>query len=155
MGSPEQSLITEEHRAAIGRTAGPVELQVRPEDVRRVRAILGDDDPRYGEETGIAPPYILAVIEPAMPWQLLPRVLPSGILTQTEWTFRRPLRIGERLFATHRLADIRDRLGGQYGYSVVMNVMTEYRDEAGELVATSLRTSMQFDPAQRRERVTE
>lgn len=155
MGSPEQSLITDEHRAFIGRTAGPVELHVRAEDVRRVRALLDDNDPRFGEDTGVAPPYIIAVIEPAMPWQLLPRILPGGILTQTEWTFRRPLRIGERVFATHRLADIRDRLGGQYGYSVIMNIMTEYRDEAGELVATSLRTTMQFDPAQRRARAEE
>lgn len=152
MGSPEQSLITEEHRAAIGRTAGPVELHVRADDVRRVRTILGDDDPRWGEETGVAPPYVLAVIEPALPFHILPRVLPNGILTQTEWSFERPLRIGERVYATHRIVDIRDRFGGQYGYSVIINVMTEYRDESGEVVATSLRTALQFDPAQRRAR---
>lgn len=146
MTSPEQSLITDEHRAAVGRKSEPIEIVVKEEDARRIRDLLGDTDPRWAEGTGIAPPYIMATLEPTLPWQMVPRVLPNGILTQTEWRMKRHFRIGERLKAVHQVLDIRDRLGGRYGYSVLITMTTDYFDEAGEHVASTLRTITQFDP---------
>jgi hypothetical protein len=42
--------------------------------------------------------------------------------------------------------DIRDRLGGRYGYSVLMTTSTDFHDTAGEHVAAMLITITQFDP---------
>ena len=85
------------------------------------------------------------MLEPGLPPELSPRVLSSGILTQTEWKFMKPIQINETLRATTQVISIRDRLGGRYGYSVLVTFQTDYLDENGDAVAASLRTINQFD----------
>lgn len=148
MSDVQESRITDEHRAMIGRASDPIEVTPREADARRMRELLGDDDPRWADGTGVAPPYILAMLEPRLPEDLSPRVLSSGILTQTEWTFSRPIRLEEPLQAVTRLIDVRDRLGGRYGYSVLVMFQTSYLTAGGEEAAASLRTITQFDRPQ-------
>lgn len=143
----EKSLITDEHRAKIGVKSEPRTVTINPEDARRMRDLLGDPDPRYQDGTGIAPPYVLAAIDPGIPRHMMPSVLPGGLLTQMEWKFHRPFRVGEDLTLEHAVIDIRDRLGGRYGYSVLMMIQSAYTDGEGHLVAESLRTLTQFDPS--------
>ena len=145
MTDVEESKITDEHRASIGVKTDPVPVEVTQEDARRVRALLNDDDPRYADDTGIAPPYILAVIDPGMPFSILPRVLPGGLLTQTEWKFHDDIKVGTTLQAVHQVIDVRDRLGGRYGYSVLVMVQTDYQDSTGKALGSALRTITQFD----------
>ena len=148
MSDVQESRITDEHRAMIGRASDPIEVVPREADARRMRELLGDDDPRWADGTGVAPPYVLSMLEPRLPEELSPRVLSSGILTQTEWTFSRPIRLEEPLRAVTRLIDVRDRLGGRYGYSVLVMFQTSYLDAGGEEAAASLRTITQFDRPQ-------
>jgi len=144
---PEQSLITDEHRATIGVKSDPVTVTVSEADARRMRDLLGDTDPRYADGTGIAPPYVLAGMGGGRPQGVrMPQVLPGGLLTQIEWRFNKPFKIGSTLQATTSVIDIRDRLGGRYGYSVLVMTGTDYADESGEVVASSLTTITQFDP---------
>jgi acyl dehydratase len=144
---PEQSLITDEHRATIGVKSEPVTVTVHEVDARRMRDLLGDTDPRYADGTGIAPPYVLAGMGGGRPQGVrMPQVLPGGLLTQIEWRFNKPFKIGSTLQATTSVIDIRDRLGGRYGYSVLVMTGTDYADESGEVVASSLTTITQFDP---------
>lgn len=145
MSVPEQSLITEEHRAHIGRKSDPVTVIVREEDARRTRDVLSDKDPRYADGTGIAPPYVLAIMSSG-PRRGMPQILPGGLLTQQEWKFSRPIKIGEELQAVSQVFDIRDRLGGRYGYSVLVTSGTEYFDKDGNHVASAMITITQFDP---------
>ena len=140
-----ESKITDEHRATIGVETDPIPVEVKEEDAKRIRDLLGDTDPRYADGTGIAPPYILAVIDPGMPFHILPRVLPGGLLTQTEWRFEQPIPIGAKLNAVHKVVDVRDRLGGRYGYSVLVMVETDYNDQSGVTLGSALRTITQFD----------
>lgn len=142
----EKSLITDEHRATIGVKSEGHKVVVSGDDARRMRDLLGDTDPRYQDGTGIAPPYVLAAIDPGIPRHMMPRVLPGGLLTQMEWKFHRPFRIGEELILEHSVIDIRDRLGGRYGYSVIVMIQSSYTGKDGDLVAESLRTLTQFDP---------
>jgi len=143
----EHSLITDEHRAVIGVPSQAHEVVIRDEDARRMRDLLGDKDPRWAEGTGIAPPYVMAALDPGPPGRGMPRILPGGILTQMEWQFHRPFRIGERLRIEHKVTDIRERLGGRYGYSVIIMMETAFVDTEGEAAASMLRTFTQFDPA--------
>ena len=145
MSVPEQSLITEEHRAHIGRKSDPVTVTVREEDARRMRDVLGDADPRYADGTGVAPPYVLAILSSG-PRTGMPQILPGGLLTQQEWKFSRPIKIGEELQAISQVFDIRDRLGGRYGYSVLVTSGTDYYDGEGNHVAAAMLTITQFDP---------
>jgi hypothetical protein len=145
MSVPEQSLITEEHRAHIGRKSEPVKVTIREEDAKRMRDVLEDRDPRYADGTGTAPPYLLAMLSGG-PRRGMPQILPNGLLTQQEWKFSRPFKIGEELEAVSQVFDIRDRLGGRYGYSVLVTFGTDYYDTAGNHVAAAMLTITQFDP---------
>jgi acyl dehydratase len=141
----EQSLITDEHRAFIGVKSEPVKVTVKEADARRMRDVLGDADARYADGTGVAPPYAIASLGGGRPGRM-PQVLPNGLLTQQEWKFSRPLKIGEQLDAITQVVDIRERLGGRYGHSVLVTTSTDYYDAAGEHVCASLVTVTQFDP---------
>lgn len=142
---PEKSLITDEHRAQIGVKSDSTLVTVREDDARRMRDVLGDTDPRYADGTGIAPPYIIAMMSGG-PRRDMPRILPGGLLTQQEWKFSRPIKIGEQLSAVSQIFDIRDRLGGRYGYSVLMTTGTDFYDSEGNHVAAAMITITQFDP---------
>lgn len=149
MSVPEQSLITDEHRAQVGKKSDPVTVVIKEEDARRMRDVLGDTDPRYADGTGIAPPYVVAGMGGG-PRRGMPQVLPGGLLTQQEWKFTRPFKIGEELQAISQVYDIRDRLGGRYGYSVLVTQGTDYYDANGEHVASAMITITQFDPKTQR-----
>ena len=157
MAEVTESKITDEHRAMMGKKSDPIEVVPRTADAQRMRDLLGDADPRWADGTGIAPPYILAMLEPPyilammeprLPAELSPQVLSSGILTQTEWKFSQPIRLEEPLQAVTQLIDVRDRLGGRYGYSVLVMFQTAYLNGEGEETAASLRTITQFDRPQ-------
>jgi hypothetical protein len=141
----DESKITDEHRAMIGQTIEGEPVSVKEDDARRLRQLLGEQDPRWSEGSDTAPPYILAVIESNSPMARMPRVLPGGLLTNQEWTFGRPLKIGEKLKPVSQVVDIRDRMGGRYGYSVLVMMGTDFYDESGEKVASTMRTITQFD----------
>jgi len=149
MSVPEQSLITDEHRAAIGQKSDPATVTIKEEDAKRMRDVLEDKDPRWADGTGMAPPYVLAGMGGG-PRRGMPMVLPGGLLTQQEWKFSRPFKIGEELQAVSQVFDIRDRLGGRYGYSVLVTQGTEYFDNEGEHVASAMITITQFDPKSQR-----
>ncbi len=145
----EQSLLTDEHRAMIGVPGEPATVVVREEDARRMRDVLGDTDPRWADGTGMAPPYVIAHFG-GRGNRGGPTILPGGILTQQEWKFSRPFKIGEELQAISQVFDIRDRLGGRYGYSVLVTQGTDYYDAAGNHVASAMITITQFDPNSQR-----
>lgn len=146
MSAPEQSLITDEHRSSIGAKSAPTTIVVKEVDARRMRDILGDNDPRYADGTGLAPPYVLGMFMGPRRGGPHVQVLPGGLLTQQEWKFSRPFKIGEELQAISQVFDIRDRLGGRYGYSVLVTSGTDYYDAAGNHVAAAMVTITQFDP---------
>jgi len=144
----KQSLITDEHRDAIGAKSQPVTVTVNEVDAHRMRDLMDDRDPRYADGTGIAPPYVIAAL--GTPRRNIPSILPGGLLTQQEWKFTRPFRIGETLNAISQIVDIRERLGGRYGYSVLVTSATDYYDSEGEHVAAAMTTITQFDPKRAR-----
>lgn len=148
--SEEVSRITDEHRAFIGKKAEPRAIVIDEADARRMRDVLGDDDPRYADSTGIAPPYVIALVDPARTG-IGPSILPGRLLTGHEWTFLRPFRAGEPLTAVAQVTDIRDRLGGRYGYSVLVTTRVDFFDSDGNLVAASTAIGTQFDPKGRRD----
>lgn len=142
----EHSLITDEHRALIGVPGEPSTVVIREEDAHRMRDVLGDTDPRWADGTGIAPPYVIAMFG-GRGGRGGPMVLPNALLTQQEWKFTRPFRIGEELKGIGSVFDIRERLGGRYGYSVLLTTSTDYYDAESNHVAASLITITQFDSA--------
>ena len=146
-----QSLITDAHRAMVGVKSDPIAITVKEVDARRMRDVLGDTDSRYADGTGIAPLYVMAALGGGRP-RNMPLLLPGGLLTQQEWKFTRPVRIGETLTAYSQIIDIRERLGGRYGHSVLVTSGTDYFDADGNHVAANMTTLTQFDPKAARSR---
>ncbi len=144
MSEEIESKITDQHRAMIGRKGEPTKVVISAVDAHRMRDILEDTDPRYSDETDLAPGYVISGFG-GRP-RSMPGILPGGLLTQQEWKFMRPFRIGEELSAVNSIIDIRDRLGGRYGYSVLITSSTDFYDAEGEHVAASMVTITQFDP---------
>ena len=139
-----QSKITDEHRALIGKKGDPTKVVIKEVDAHRMRDILEDHDPRYTDDTGLAPGYVISGFG-GRP-RSMPQILPGGLLTQQEWKFTRPFRVGEELTSYNSIIDIRDRLGGRYGYSVLVTSSTDFYDTEGNHVAASMVTITQFDP---------
>lgn len=146
---PEQSLITDDHRALIGVKSDPVRVVISETDAHRMRDVLEDADPRYADGSGFAPAYVIAGMGGG-PRRGMPQILPGGLLTQQEWKLIRPFKIGEELSAVSQVFDIRERMGGRYGYSVLITQGTEYFDTGGNHVASAMITITQFDPKSQR-----
>jgi len=142
----DASLLTDEVRSFIGRTTDPVTVQVTRAHVRRaLLAVTGSAEglPAEGEP---APAFGLAALEGDTEPLATPSILPSGVLSATEWALERPLLVGEELTAVRRIADVSERLGGRYGHSLYFRVEVEYRDAAGAMIARSSLQTTQFDP---------
>src|SRR5258708_19520082 len=92
-----QSKITDEHRAYIGRKSEPISFTVTEADAARQRALLQDEDPRWAEGTGIAPPYVLGLWQNVGRGRGMPRVLPNAITTHHDCLYTPPIRIAPTL----------------------------------------------------------
>jgi len=141
----EQSLITDEHRAFIGRKSEPVVVTVKAEDSRRMREVINDEDPHWNDGSSV-PPYLIAGLGIARQGGFVPVILPNSILTQQEWRFTRPFQAGEDLSAIAQVVDVRERLGGRYGHSILITISTDYYDTNNDHVCAALITLTQFDP---------
>lgn len=144
---PEESLLTPEVRALVGRPTGASSTRVT------LRALNHAMDTYVGHHNHSLAPgdpvpgYVMAALEPETEMAPMPDLLPDSLLISNEWLFERPLRLDEELTMTGRLADISERPGGRFGYSLYFRSEVEFRDGAGTVVARSVRTMMQYDSA--------
>jgi len=148
---PEESLLTPEVRALIGSARPEAVATVTLRAVNRAMdTFLGRHNQSFAPGDDV-PGYVLSALEPETEIGALPPVLPSSLLISNEWEFERPLRLGEQLTLTSRLADISERFGGRFGYSLYFRSDVEFRDVTGAVVARSVRTMMQYDSSAARE----
>ncbi|MFQ5382492.1 MAG: hypothetical protein ACE5EF_12855 [Dehalococcoidia bacterium] len=148
----EGSLITDEIRALIGRQGEPSRVAVGEEAVRRAIGSFGGD-----QETPLAagdpvPGVALMNIAPFREDQELGLrdLMPASILVSNEFSIERPIRLGEEFSAASRVADITERLGGQFGHALYVRHEVEFRDGQGLVVGRTASTMMHYDPSARR-----
>lgn len=147
---PDESLLTDEVRALVGRSGEPASVTVTPQIVLRAAETFARRRITLPADGEPVPGYVLAGLTTDGDVPALPSLMPNSLLIANEWTFERPLRMGERLTARNRIADVVERFGGQFGYSLHFRTEVEFRDERGELVARSNHTMMQYDAAEMR-----
>jgi hypothetical protein len=144
---PDQSLLTPEVRSLIGTASAPVTAEVTRRAVNRAMDVyLGNHDRRFNPGD-IVPGFALVALEPEGEPSELPPLMPDSILISNEMEFERPIRLGEVLTLRTRLADINERFGGRFGYSLYFRSEVEFADASGAVVARSARTMMQYDAA--------
>jgi len=149
---PEESLLTDEVRALVGREtpSGTVEVTLR--GWRHAVEVYTGYEPTRNPAPGEAVSgYAIAGLETDYEQTELPNLMPNSILIANQWEFERQLRMGETLHASYRLVDVNERFGGRFGYSIDFRAEVLYRDEAGEVVARSGRTMTQYSAADARD----
>ncbi|MGE5595657.1 MAG: MaoC family dehydratase N-terminal domain-containing protein [Hyphomicrobiales bacterium] len=141
---PDESLLTPEVRAYAGRTSEPVRVRVSARAVRRAIETYGGRRREFAEGDEV-PGIVTVALEAESEPIAMPEVLPRSLLISNEMSFERPLRLGEELTVRQRIADISERLGGRFGYSIYVRSETEFFDASGQLVASTARTMMQYE----------
>lgn len=142
---PEESLLTPELRAQIGKSTLASPVHVTAQAVHRAMDVFYGHHRRDFAPGDPVPGVVIAALVPDSEPLDLPSPLPNGILISDEWQFERPLRLGEELTAQNTIADITERFGGQFGYSIYTRYDMVLRDSSGEVVAHSGRTMMNYD----------
>lgn len=143
---PEESVLTDEVRALIGSEAAPMRVRVTPRLVQRAVETYQLRPQAYAEGDAV-PGMVVVALQSEAEMVTIPDLLPNSLLIGNEVDFERPLRMGEELIVVSRLADIRERLGGRFGYSIYVRTENEFREPDGAVAARSATTMMYYDPA--------
>ncbi len=144
----EESLITPEVRALIGQSSDPVRVRVTRRGTERAAEVyFGEPVPIHAAPGEEVPGFAIAALEfdPEPGAAGFPALMPNTVLISNEWLFERPLRMDEELLAVRRLADVSERFGGQFGYSLNIRQETQFTDALGVVAARTVTTMMQYD----------
>ena len=167
MATDVNTLITPEMRACIGYAS---EVSVLPEklsgsDVRRYTDATGDTNPlwlddEYARAAGyrgrVVPPIMIIQLyrwmggKPFTGWEKVP--FPEGYTDvrnagqEVEWV--RPLYVGEQPTVQHRIVEIVAREGRRTGVGIYLTRVSEFRNDAREVVVSVRATSVRL-PAQK------
>ncbi len=156
----QESLITDEMRAAIGKESEPTTLEIDKTSVRMFARAVGYSDPVYYDEAAAqaagyrslpAPPGYLGtpvfdpnrrgvrqqgMMEPSRP---LKRVLNGG----TDIEYLADICAGDVLTSTSGISSIEERQG-RLGEMLITTTKTTYRNESGEVVAIMTGTGIRY-----------
>ena len=144
---PDESLLTDKVRASIGRASEPATARITRRMAQKAMDLyLGHHD-RPLVEGGPVPGVILVALQAEGEQVESPDLMPNSVLISNEMQFERPLLLGEELTIQSRIADITERFGGRFGYSLYLRTEVDFRDPAGELAARTVQTLMYYDAA--------
>ena len=126
--------------ALVGKEYDEVPFEVERERIVQFADAIGDPDPRYRSEQPIAPPTFPTVMQIATGGQVVldPELgldYSSAVHGEQEYVAERPLRAGDKLTATPRIADIYTK-----GPNEFLVTETVIRDENGDVVVTGRST---------------
>jgi acyl dehydratase len=128
------------NKALVGKEYGEVPFEVERERIVQFADAIGDPDPRYRSEEPIAPPTFPTVMQIATGGQIVldPELgldYTRVVHGEQEYVVERPLRAGDKLTATPRIADIYAK-----GPNEFLVTETIVRDENGDVVVTGRST---------------
>ena len=143
--------ITSEMRAAIGSRSDPITWEVEKGEIIRFAEAVGDPNPLYSDEAAarksryggiIAPPTFLHSYG-ATP---LDFDYPEGVGLDggSDWEYLEPVRPGDRITVTARIADIFEK-SGRVGKMIFIVREIEYVNQLGELAARRRSTGIFYD----------
>jgi hypothetical protein len=149
------SLLTADVLALVGSETVPVEVVVTRRAVEKGMDLIPPAGPRRAapDEPGAPVPGSVLIILNGESDRMLrsARPLPNGTLASNEFEFARPLRLGETLVLTTRLADVSERLGGRFGHTLYWRYEDVFASPDRTVVAKAVRTVMSYDTRNARE----
>ena len=152
----QDPVITEQMRAAIGVESEPSIREVEKGAIRRFAEAVGDPNPLYHDEESAAKSKHGAMICPP---SFFGWVVRSGRTARTfespftrvfnggnEYEFFKPIKAGDVLTTTSKIADMYERQGGpQTGRMLFTISETTFKNQDGEIVAKSRGTGISYE----------
>jgi len=153
----EDSVITDEMKAAVGVESEPSVYEIEKEPIRRWAESIGDPNPLYRDEeyakskgyrSIIAPPGFIAQYafpvkaggSPRRAFQTpFSRMLNGG----NEYEFFKPIQAGDIISATNKISDLRER-AGRLGKMLFIISETTFKNQDGEIVAKARSTGISY-----------
>ena len=139
--------------AALGTTGKPFPVRIERGKIMEFAAATRSRSPAYlADEHPVVPPTFLTTQmfwqewagADANPWQAVELDKQRGMHAEQEYVFHGPPpRAGTTLTARSRITEIYTRLGRRGGTLTFAVMVTEYRDEAGRLVAEARLTGVE------------
>jgi len=143
------SIITDEMRALIGVETPPITVEVEKGDLRRFMEVTGETNPRFAEvfpPTFFCPDPIIAAQRAGLqrPWPFK-----YGIDGGSEWEFHRPVRIGDTLTLTVKIADLYEKRGSaKTGRMLFTIIEVRCTNQRNELVGVARGTGIVYEGPQ-------
>jgi hypothetical protein len=143
----EQSRITDEIRAFIGRERPAQTVTITLDAVLRAIDAYEGTRERVLAPGKPVPGFTLTNLAPGGDDIRMPDPLPKSLLVSNEFSIERPILLGEELSAVARVADISERLGGQFGHGIYVRTEVVFRGSDGDIAGQTASTLMYYDPA--------
>ena len=156
----EGALITEDMRRMIGRETAPYVLKVERGDALRFLEATGETDPCFVKESwargkgyggAVLPPTFFCpdpTIVATLAGLERPRPFPHSIGGGSDWEFLQPVRVGDTLSLTAKIADLYEKQGspemGRMLFTVIEVRCTNQREE---LVGIGRSTAIAYEGA--------
>ncbi|MBI4198472.1 MAG: MaoC family dehydratase N-terminal domain-containing protein [Chloroflexi bacterium] len=148
----EQNYITDELRNAVGVESEPEVYEVEKGAINRFAEAIDDPNPLYRDEAAarsshlggiVAPPTFFRAMRAGPPRVRVESPLKRNLDGGSEWEFYEPVRPGDRIAVTQRLAGVVQR-PGRLGPMVIMTRETRYVNQLGQLVAIQRSTGISY-----------
>lgn len=141
--------------AAVGRAGSPFVIDLERGKIREFADATQSANPAYWEgDNPIVPPTFLTVQNfwqewagaEANPWKHVELDQERGMHAEQDFVFfGPPPRAGDRLVACSRIERIYEKTGARGGKLTLAEMITEFRDESGRLVAEAWLTGVETD----------
>ncbi len=152
----EESVITDEMKAAIGVESEPSVYEIDKSAIRRWAEAIGDPNPLYNDEeyakskgyrSLVAPPGFIGQYAFPVKAGRITRSFKSPFTRNlnggSEYEFYKPIQAGDTITSTSKITDIRERKG-RMGTMLIVTSETTYKNQDGEVVAKSRGTGISY-----------
>ena len=140
----ENTIIPESLRNAIGVESDPITYEIEKGHIARFAEAIGDENPLYSDEIKarnskyggiIAPPTFYRALRPGSLPETAESPFTRNLDAGSDWEYFEPIRPGDRITVTIKLADVVER-EGRLGKMIIITRETRYDIQLGEIVAT-------------------
>lgn len=152
----QESVITQDIKNAIGAESEPITYEVEKGAIVKFAQAIGDDNPLFNDEEaarktrygGIiaSPTFMRSLISKPTPSFKNP--YPAALDGGSQWEYFEPVRPGDRITVTTRIADIFER-EGRLGNMLFTIRETRYVNQFNKTVALQRSTGISYQPPEK------
>jgi acyl dehydratase len=150
----QESVITQQMRDAIGVESEPATYDVERGAILKFAQAIGDTNPLFNDEAAarktrygglIAPPTFLRSMSAGPMKADVKSPYPAALDGGSEWEYFEPVRPGDRITVTLKIADMFER-PGRLGNMLFIIRETKYVNQFGQTVALQRGTGISYKP---------